>query len=70
MPKIGFAMEEGIISEWLFSEGAIVAQGQPLYTLESEKSTQEIEAPASGTLTILAPAGGSYRVGHILAQIR
>jgi pyruvate/2-oxoglutarate dehydrogenase complex dihydrolipoamide acyltransferase (E2) component len=69
MPKIGFAMEEGTLSEWLIADGAAVEQGQPLYTLESEKSAQEIESPASGTLKILAQAGGTYRVGVVLAEI-
>jgi pyruvate/2-oxoglutarate dehydrogenase complex dihydrolipoamide acyltransferase (E2) component len=69
MPKIGFAMEEGTLSEWLIADGAAVERGQPLYTLESEKSVQEIESPASGTLKILAQAGGIYRVGVVLAQI-
>ena len=31
-------------------------KGQPLYSLESEKSVQEIEAPASGKLKIIAAA--------------
>lgn len=69
MPKIGFAMEEGTLSEWLIADGAAVERGQPLYTLESEKSVQEIESPASGTLKILAQAGGTYRVGVVLARI-
>jgi pyruvate/2-oxoglutarate dehydrogenase complex dihydrolipoamide acyltransferase (E2) component len=69
MPKIGFAMEEGTLSEWLAADGAAVSEGQPLYTLENEKATQEIEAPASGTLRIIAQPGLAYRVGVVLAQI-
>lgn len=69
MPKIGFAMDEGRLSEWLVADGAPVRQGEPLYTLESEKATQEIEAPASGTLRIIAQPGDVYRVGVVLAQI-
>ena len=69
LPKLGFAMEEGVLSEWLSKDGAVVSEGQPLYSLESEKSQQEIEAPASGTLRILAEAGQTYRVGHVLAEI-
>jgi pyruvate/2-oxoglutarate dehydrogenase complex dihydrolipoamide acyltransferase (E2) component len=46
-----------------------VTQGQPLYNLESEKSAQEIEAPAGGTLRIIAVSGGTYRVGEVLARI-
>lgn len=69
MPKIGFSMEEGVLAEWRVADGAEVQAGQPLYSLESDKSIQEIEAPASGRLRILAPAGQTYRVGHLLAEI-
>jgi pyruvate/2-oxoglutarate dehydrogenase complex dihydrolipoamide acyltransferase (E2) component len=69
MPKIGFSMDEGVLAEWLCADGAEVKQGQPLYSLESDKSVQEIEAPASGILKIIVAAGGTYRVGHVLAEI-
>jgi len=69
MPKIGFSMEEGVLAEWRVADGAEVQAGQPLYSLESDKSVQEIEAPASGRLRILAPVGQTYRVGHLLAVI-
>jgi pyruvate/2-oxoglutarate dehydrogenase complex dihydrolipoamide acyltransferase (E2) component len=69
LPKIGFAMSEGQVSEWLASDGDVVTAGQPLFTLEAEKSANEVEAPASGTLRILQPAGGVYPVGAVLGMI-
>lgn len=69
LPKIGFSMNEGTLAEWLVADGGSVSQGQPLYSLESEKSVQEIEAPASGTLKILKPAGEVYTVGTVLGEI-
>jgi pyruvate/2-oxoglutarate dehydrogenase complex dihydrolipoamide acyltransferase (E2) component len=69
MPKIGFSMEEGTLAQWLLADGVEVTLGQPLYTLESDKSTQEIESPANGILKIMAAAGETYPVGHLLAQI-
>lgn len=69
MPKIGFSMEEGTLAEWLLSDGAEVKEGQALYSLESEKSIQEIEAPASGKLKIIATPGTTYKVGDVLAEI-
>jgi pyruvate/2-oxoglutarate dehydrogenase complex dihydrolipoamide acyltransferase (E2) component len=69
MPKLGFSMDEGVVSEWLVSDGSPVEKGQMLYSLESDKSVQEIESPAAGVLKIRAPAGGSYSVGHVLAEI-
>jgi pyruvate/2-oxoglutarate dehydrogenase complex dihydrolipoamide acyltransferase (E2) component len=37
--------------------------------MESEKSVQEIESPATGTLRILAQAGEEYPIGHVLGEI-
>lgn len=69
LPKLGFSMNEGQLAEWLAADGATVEEGQPLYLLESDKSTQEVEAPASGKLRILAEIGVTYEVGAVLAEI-
>lgn len=68
-PKIGFSMNEGTLAEWLVPDGASVKEGQPLYALESDKSVQEIESPAHGTLKIIATVGQVYQVGDVLATI-
>lgn len=69
MPKIGFSMNEGTLSEWLIADGAEVSEGQLLYALESDKSVQEVESPASGVLKIIATAGEVYQVGDLLGEI-
>ena len=69
LPKMGFTMNEGQLAEWLVEDGAEVSEGQPLYALESDKSTQEVEAPASGRLKIIASIGVTYEVGTVLAEI-
>ena len=69
LPKLGFSMEEGVLSDWLVPDGATVAQGQLIYSLESEKAIEEIEAPAPGILRILRPKGVSYPVGTVLGEI-
>jgi pyruvate/2-oxoglutarate dehydrogenase complex dihydrolipoamide acyltransferase (E2) component len=69
LPKLGFTMSEGTIVEWLIADGGDVVEGQPLFALESEKSTQEIDAPASGVLTILIAAGAEAEVGTIIGTI-
>ena len=69
LPKLGFSMNEGELSEWLVEDGGRVTEGAPLYALESDKSTTEVEAPASGTLRILKGVGETYLVGTILGII-
>lgn len=69
LPKIGFDMNEGAVSEWLVKDGGQAVEGQPLFLLESDKSSTEIESPASGTLNILVQPGEICEVGTILATI-
>jgi pyruvate/2-oxoglutarate dehydrogenase complex dihydrolipoamide acyltransferase (E2) component len=70
LPKIGFSMNEGVLTRWLVADGAEVTAGQPLYELESDKSLQEVEAPASGTLKITVnTTGETYPVGTVLGEI-
>jgi pyruvate/2-oxoglutarate dehydrogenase complex dihydrolipoamide acyltransferase (E2) component len=69
LPKLGFSMNEGTISEWLVPNGGDVKQGEPLYALESEKSVQEIESPATGKLKILCDTGEVYPVGKVIGII-
>lgn len=69
LPKIGFSMQEGQVAEWLANDGDRVTEGQPLFSLEADKSTNEIEAPATGTLKIIARTGETYEVGTLLGYI-
>ena len=69
LPKIGFSMNEGQIAEWLDNDGDEVKEGQPLFSLEADKSTNEVEAPASGKLRIVAQVGETYEVGTVLGYI-
>ena len=62
-------MSEGLVTEWLAADGASVTEGQPLYSLESEKSVTEVEAPASGRLKIVAVIGETHPVGTVLGVI-
>jgi len=68
-PKIGFSMNEGVLAEWLAEDGATVSEGQPLFSLESDKSTNEVESPASGVLRIVGQVGETYEVGAIIGSI-
>jgi len=62
MPKLGLTMTEATLVDWLKADGDPVKKGEPLFVLESEKSTLEIEAPASGVLRILVPASETVTV--------
>lgn len=58
MPKQGNSVEECLIVEWHADVGAAVEAGQPLCTIETDKASFEVEAPAAGTLLAqFVPAG-------------
>ncbi|MEC3909396.1 biotin/lipoyl-containing protein [Sphingobium sp. CR2-8] len=69
MPQLGQAMLTGIIIEWHVADGCTVAQGAPLLTIESDKASFEIEAPASGTLRHIIAQGESADVGIVIGHI-
>jgi pyruvate/2-oxoglutarate dehydrogenase complex dihydrolipoamide acyltransferase (E2) component len=69
VPKLGWHVSEAYLVEWLVADGAIVNAGEPLYTLETEKAEQVIEAPVSGVVRIKAAAEETYPVGHLIAEI-
>jgi pyruvate/2-oxoglutarate dehydrogenase complex dihydrolipoamide acyltransferase (E2) component len=69
LPKLGFSMSEGQVAEWLVADGKQVTAGQPLFSLESDKSVTEIEAPATGILKILVQPAETCPVGTILGTI-
>lgn len=69
LPQLGMAMTEGLLTEWLVKDGDRVEEGQVIYSLENDKSVQEIEAPATGTIKILAEEGETYEVNDVLAEI-
>jgi pyruvate/2-oxoglutarate dehydrogenase complex dihydrolipoamide acyltransferase (E2) component len=69
LPKLGFSMNEGTLAEWMVPDGGQAIEGEPLYALESDKSTQEIESPATGTLRIIAVIDQTYEVGTVLGVI-
>ena len=69
IPKLGMSMTEGILTEWLMADGAPVQEGTPIYSLETDKSNQEVEAPAAGVLRIVGQIGETYDVGAVVARI-
>jgi pyruvate dehydrogenase E2 component (dihydrolipoamide acetyltransferase) len=56
IPRLGWSMDEGIFGEWLKADGDEVEPGEPIFSLESDKAVQDIEAVDGGTLHIL-PGG-------------
>src|SRR5438034_3702477 len=69
LPRLGQGMESGTIVKWLKAEGDQVEKGEPLYELDTDKVTQEVEAEASGVLLKITVAEGEADVGTTIAVI-
>jgi pyruvate dehydrogenase E2 component (dihydrolipoyllysine-residue acetyltransferase) len=70
MPKWGLSMKTGLIVEWLKKAGEAVQQGEPIVEIESEKATNEVEAPVTGIMrSIEIQEGDSASVGAAIAVI-
>jgi pyruvate dehydrogenase E2 component (dihydrolipoamide acetyltransferase) len=70
MPNLGYDMEQGKVQSWLKSVGDHVDRGEPLAEIETDKTTVEMEAMASGTLVeIVCEAGSEAAVGDVIAVL-
>ncbi len=62
MPRLGLTMREGKILEWYKKDGDPVVKGEPLFSIENEKASLDIESPASGILKIQVPVDVSVPI--------
>jgi pyruvate dehydrogenase E2 component (dihydrolipoamide acetyltransferase) len=70
MPMLGLTMSEGTIRKWFKGEGDPVAKGEPLFEMETDKATLEVEAPTTGVLLkILAAPDQVVPVGDTVGLI-
>ena len=69
LPRLGQGMESGTIVRWLKTEGEAVSKGEPLYELDTDKVTQEVEAESDGVLLKIVIADGEVDVGTTVGII-
>lgn len=70
LPKLGLTMTEGTIDEWKFKEGEFVKKGDILYSVSTDKLTNDVEADTEGVLLkILVPAGETALCKAIVAYL-
>ena len=69
LPRLGQGMESGTVTKWLKSEGDAVEKGEPLYEIDTDKVTQEVESDFAGVLLKIALREGEAPVGQTIAFI-
>ena len=69
IPKLGMSVTEMTLTEWMFGDGDRVEKGDIIYTVETDKSTTEVEAQDSGTIRVTGTEGEVYQVGDLIGSI-
>jgi len=69
LPRLGQGMEAGTVNKWLKSEGDTVAKGEPLFEVDTDKVTQEVESDFAGVLLKIVLPSGEAPVGQTIAYI-
>jgi 2-oxoglutarate dehydrogenase E2 component (dihydrolipoamide succinyltransferase) len=69
IPAVGESITSGVLSGWLKQNGDAVQDGEPIFSLETDKISTEVPSPASGTLQIMVAAGEEVKIGQIVAMI-
>ncbi len=69
VPAAGESITSANVAKWRKNDGEQVTKGELLVTLETDKVSNELEAPASGRLKILTPEGEEVSIGVVIATI-
>src|SRR3954451_19135379 len=69
VPAVGESISSGVVSVWHKKSGEQVNAGDPLFTLETDKVSTEINADADGVLKTLVAEGAEVKIGDVVATI-
>ncbi|HEY8962540.1 MAG TPA: biotin/lipoyl-containing protein, partial [Luteolibacter sp.] len=69
VPAAGESITSANVAAWRKSDGDIVAKGEILVALDTDKVSNELEAPVAGRLKILVPQGEEVAIGAVIATI-
>jgi len=69
IPAVGESITSGVVSAWHNKSGEFVNEGEPLFTLETDKVSTEIVAEKAGLLETKVPEGQEVKIGEVVATI-
>jgi 2-oxoglutarate dehydrogenase E2 component (dihydrolipoamide succinyltransferase) len=69
IPAVGESITSGVVSVWHKKSGEFVNEGEPLFTLETDKVSTEIVAEKGGLLETRVPEGQEVKIGEVVATI-
>jgi 2-oxoglutarate dehydrogenase E2 component (dihydrolipoamide succinyltransferase) len=69
VPSVGESVTEALLAEWFKQDGDSVEKNEPLFVIETDKVTLEVEAEAAGQLKILVGEGETVAIGTVVGKI-
>ena len=70
VPTIGESIKTALIGRWMKEIGQSVVAGEPLFSVDSDKASLDVPAPASGVLVaVLAQPGDEVAIGAVVAYL-
>jgi 2-oxoglutarate dehydrogenase E2 component (dihydrolipoamide succinyltransferase) len=69
IPEVGESVREALLAKWFKKSGELVKKDEPLCEIETDKITLDINADASGVLSIQVPEGTTVAIGTIVGTI-
>jgi 2-oxoglutarate dehydrogenase E2 component (dihydrolipoamide succinyltransferase) len=69
IPSVGESITSGVLSVWHKQNGEMVKEGEALFTLETDKISSEVPAPATGKVLIQVEAGQEVKIGQVVALL-
>ena len=69
LPKLGLTMDEGTVDAWLVEDGTVVAVGDLLLRLATDKVDVDVEAEDAGRFHKAVPAGTTLPPGAVVGWL-
>jgi len=69
IPSVGESVTEAILGQWFKNDGDMVKKGDPLFVIETDKVTLEVESEVDGVLKITVAEGETMAIGAVVGTI-
>ena len=69
VPAVGESISSGILSVWHKKDGEQIRKDEVLFTLETDKVSQDVAAPEAGVVHLKAAEGEEVKIGQVVAEI-
>lgn len=69
IPEVGESVREAVLAKWFKKHGEPVQKDEPLCEIETDKITLDLNADASGVLSIEVAEGTTVAIGRVVGSI-